>query len=91
MFVLHEPLDLLPYLKTLNFEYISFLQALNKQCVAAAVRTALCFGCHINRTSYFDRKHYFYADMPAGYQITQYNTPIATDGEVDYVIYVRGK
>lgn len=57
----------------------------------AAVKTALAFGCTVNTTCTFDRKHYFYADMPAGYQITQQRKPVAIDGEVEYVIYVRGR
>ncbi|KAF6040869.1 GATB [Bugula neritina] len=67
------------------------LPVLNKYCVKAVVKTALAFGCHVNKVSTFDRKHYFYADMPAGYQITQYRKPIAVGGEIDYIIYVRGR
>ena len=63
----------------------------NKYCVEAAVKTALAFDCRINKKSSFERKHYFYADMPAGYQITQHRHPIASAGRVDYVLYVRGK
>ena len=39
--------------------------------------------------SRFDRKHYFYADMPAGYQITQHFSPIAREGKLDYVVVPR--
>jgi aspartyl-tRNA(Asn)/glutamyl-tRNA(Gln) amidotransferase subunit B len=48
----------------------------------AGVATALALGCTVNRRSMFDRKHYFYADMPAGYQITQHRVPLAVDGAV---------
>jgi len=42
----------------------SFPKVLNRRCVEAAVLTGLAFNCTINRKSLFDRKHYFYADMP---------------------------
>ncbi|XP_031415911.1 glutamyl-tRNA(Gln) amidotransferase subunit B, mitochondrial [Clupea harengus] len=60
------------------------LPVLNKRCVEAAVMTGLALNCSINRKSLFDRKHYFYADMPAGYQITQQRLPIAVDGTLTY-------
>ncbi|KAL9025954.1 MAG: hypothetical protein Q9180_007567, partial [Flavoplaca navasiana] len=50
--------------------------------VLPAVRAALALGCQIERRSQFDRKHYFYADQPAGYQITQYYQPFATGGKI---------
>ena len=52
-------------------------------CVTAAVVAAVAFNCHINQVSYFDRKHYFYHDLPHGYQITQKDVPIAERGAVD--------
>ncbi|CAN9510258.1 unnamed protein product [Ophioblennius macclurei] len=60
------------------------LPALNKRCVEAAVMTGLALNCTINKKSLFDRKHYFYADLPAGYQITQLRRPIAVDGVLSY-------
>ncbi|KAK5192541.1 hypothetical protein LTR99_009705 [Exophiala xenobiotica] len=50
--------------------------------VLPALRAAIVLGCHIEPVSYFDRKHYFYHDQPAGYQITQYYHPFARDGLV---------
>ena len=44
------------------------LPVLNRGCVEAGIKTALALNCHINDFSTFDRKHYFYADLPAGYQ-----------------------
>ncbi|KAK7469596.1 hypothetical protein BaRGS_00036386 [Batillaria attramentaria] len=63
------------------------LPVLNKECVKAGILTALALGCTVNRMSKFDRKHYFYADLPAGYQITQQRQPLAHSGHVDYVHY----
>ncbi|XP_040822757.1 glutamyl-tRNA(Gln) amidotransferase subunit B, mitochondrial isoform X1 [Ochotona curzoniae] len=60
------------------------LPVLNRRCVEAAVMTGLALNCHINQKSLFDRKHYFYADLPAGYQITQQRLPIAVNGSLTY-------
>jgi aspartyl-tRNA(Asn)/glutamyl-tRNA(Gln) amidotransferase subunit B len=58
------------------------LPVLNRAAVEAAVRVALGFGCTVHRTSVFARKHYFYPDLPKGYQVSQYEEPLATGGEV---------
>ena len=58
------------------------LPVLNRHCVEQAVRTGLGLGSRINRRSIFDRKNYFYPDLPQGYQISQYSDPVATGGEV---------
>ncbi|XP_061408435.1 glutamyl-tRNA(Gln) amidotransferase subunit B, mitochondrial [Lethenteron reissneri] len=63
------------------------LPVLNKRCVEAAVLTALALGCRINMHSEFDRKHYFYSDLPAGYQITQQRLPIAEGGALRYQLF----
>ena len=55
----------------------------NRECVAQAVRTGLGLNAEINLVSRFDRKNYFYADLPAGYQITQFEHPIVGNGVVD--------
>ena len=57
--------------------------ALNKKVVDYAIKAGLMLGCKISRISAFDRKSYFYPDLPNAYQITQYFSPIATDGEVE--------
>lgn len=62
------------------------LPRLNWECVDLAARTGLALGCVVNRRSQFDRKHYFYPDQPAGYQITQQFHPICSDGEVEVVL-----
>lgn len=68
------------------FNNFSFKQRLNRRCVESAVRTAIVFNCNLNRISIFDRKHYFYADSPAGYQITQQRLPLAVNGEISFVV-----
>ena len=47
------------------------VQKINPRCVDLALRTAIALDCDISQRSSFDRKHYFYGDLPAGYQITQ--------------------
>ena len=58
------------------------LPVINEACVAQAVRTGLGLKAQINRRSTFDRKNYFYPDLPQGYQISQYKSPIVGEGEV---------
>ncbi|GAB1287659.1 Glutamyl-tRNA(Gln) amidotransferase subunit B, mitochondrial [Apodemus speciosus] len=67
------------------------LPVLNRRCVEAAVMTGLALNCHINKKSLFDRKHYFYSDLPAGYQITQQRLPIAANGHLTYSIHLGKK
>jgi aspartyl-tRNA(Asn)/glutamyl-tRNA(Gln) amidotransferase subunit B len=59
------------------------LPVINGECVAQAVRTGLGLNARINLFSRFDRKNYFYADLPPGYQISQYEHPIVGTGEVE--------
>ena len=58
------------------------LPVINEICVEQAVRTGLGLAAEINKVSVFDRKNYFYADLPAGYQISQYKQPIVGHGEI---------
>src|SRR5271154_4241830 len=58
------------------------LPIINEKCVEQAVRTGLGLKAQINLISIFDRKNYFYADLPAGYQISQYLNPIVGKGEI---------
>ncbi|KAF8505869.1 GatB/GatE catalytic domain-containing protein [Russula emetica] len=58
------------------------LPRINSTCINLAIRTAIALKSDIQRRSTFDRKHYFYSDLPAGYQITQYYSPIAQGGHV---------
>jgi aspartyl-tRNA(Asn)/glutamyl-tRNA(Gln) amidotransferase subunit B len=59
------------------------LPVINRECVAQAVRTGLGLDARINLVSRFDRKNYFYADLPAGYQISQYQHPIVGEGRIE--------
>ena len=58
------------------------LPVINRYCVEQAVRAGLGLNAKINTWSRFDRKNYFYPDLPAGYQISQYKDPIVGEGEV---------
>jgi aspartyl-tRNA(Asn)/glutamyl-tRNA(Gln) amidotransferase subunit B len=58
------------------------LPVINKECVAQAVRTGLGLNAKINLKSVFDRKNYFYPDLPQGYQISQYKSPVVGEGAV---------
>jgi aspartyl-tRNA(Asn)/glutamyl-tRNA(Gln) amidotransferase subunit B len=58
------------------------LPVINRECVEQAVRTGLALKAKINLRSVFDRKNYFYADLPQGYQISQYKDPVVGEGEL---------
>src|SRR5512138_2076007 len=58
------------------------LPVINRRCVEQAVRTGLGLDAEINLFSVFDRKNYFYPDLPAGYQISQYTQPIVGKGTI---------
>ncbi|WP_439499803.1 Asp-tRNA(Asn)/Glu-tRNA(Gln) amidotransferase subunit GatB [Bosea sp. (in: a-proteobacteria)] len=58
------------------------LPVINGECVRQAVRTGLGLNARINNRSVFDRKNYFYPDLPQGYQISQYKSPIVGEGEI---------
>jgi aspartyl-tRNA(Asn)/glutamyl-tRNA(Gln) amidotransferase subunit B len=58
----------------------------NRECIRQAVRTGMAIGAQINRYSRFDRKNYFYADLPQGYQISQLYHPIVGEGEIEVTL-----
>ncbi len=59
------------------------LPVLNKKAVEYAVRASLALNCKVHEESIFARKNYFYPDLPKGYQISQYEKPLATDGYLE--------
>jgi aspartyl-tRNA(Asn)/glutamyl-tRNA(Gln) amidotransferase subunit B len=62
------------------------LPVINRECVYQAIRTGLGLKAQINLTSVFDRKNYFYADLPQGYQISQFKYPIVGEGVLRIVL-----
>jgi aspartyl-tRNA(Asn)/glutamyl-tRNA(Gln) amidotransferase subunit B len=67
---------------TVDAAFPGMLPVINRHCVEQAVRTGLGLDAEINLTSVFDRKNYFYPDLPAGYQISQYQQPVVGRGRV---------
>ncbi len=60
------------------------LPVLNRRAVELAVKAALALGCTVHERSIFARKNYFYPDLPKGYQISQYDRPLATEGVLEF-------
>src|SRR5579872_3879904 len=68
---------------TVDAAFPGMLPVINRRCVEQAVRTGLGLNAEINLFSVFDRKNYFYPDLPAGYQISQYLQPVVGRGAVE--------
>ena len=64
----------------IDLAYPGALPKLNKEVINMALKACLALNCKINKVMHFDRKNYFYPDLPKGYQITQHDTPIGYDG-----------
>lgn len=62
------------------------LPVINSEALTYGVKTALALGCNIPHFSKFDRKSYFYPDLPAGYQISQFDEPVSESGKVDFFV-----
>ncbi len=67
----------------IDLGYPGVLPKLNKEVIYSALKAALKLNCKINKVMHFDRKNYFYPDLPKGYQITQKDTPIGYDGYLE--------
>ncbi|MDD3896292.1 MAG: Asp-tRNA(Asn)/Glu-tRNA(Gln) amidotransferase subunit GatB [Candidatus Peribacteraceae bacterium] len=59
----------------------------NREAIMKAIKASLALRCTVNRENHFDRKHYFYPDLPAGFQISQYDFPLASKGIVRYELH----
>lgn len=70
----------------LTLAHPGVLPRTNREVVDSAVKLGLAFGSEINRFNYFDRKNYFYPDLPKGYQITQDSRPVCVGGSVRFVL-----
>src|SRR6267142_2626802 len=68
---------------TVDAGFPGMLPVINRHVVEQAVKTGLGLDARINLHSVFDRKNYFYADLPQGYQISQFKDPIVGEGEVE--------
>lgn len=73
----------------IDLGYPGTLPVLNREVIDMALKAAVAFHCKINKVMHWDRKNYFYPDLPKGFQITQQETPIGYDGYVE--IEVEGK
>lgn len=67
------------------------LPVINRQAVAYTVKTALALNCEIPSFTKFDRKNYFYPDLPKGYQISQYDMPLSRNGWLEFELDGRGE
>ena len=71
------------FVNQIDLGYPGVLPRLNKKIIDCALQAALAFNCDISKVMHFDRKNYFYPDLPKGYQITQNLTPIGRNGYVE--------
>ncbi len=71
------------YVRPLDMAFPGTLPVVNKTCVRKAIEMAMILNCKIPEYMEFDRKHYFYPDLPKGYQITQFFNPVGVDGKIE--------
>lgn len=67
----------------IDLAYPGSLPRLNKEVINMAIKACLALNCDVTRLMHFDRKNFFYADLPKGFQITQQDTPIGTNGYIE--------
>ena len=77
------------HVNKIDMAFPGILPTINKECMDKALEMALILKCNIPDVFIFDRKNYYYPDLPKGYQITQFNKPIGTNGSI--IIDVLGK
>lgn len=70
----------------IDLAFPGILPVVNKKCVKDALKMSIILNCDIPKFMYFDRKHYFYPDLPKGYQITQMTDPVGKNGYIDIEI-----
>ena len=70
----------------IDWSFPGVLPVLNKGVVDAGIKAALALNMDIHQHMHFDRKNYFYPDLPMGYQITQFYTPINVKGQVSFFL-----
>jgi aspartyl-tRNA(Asn)/glutamyl-tRNA(Gln) amidotransferase subunit B len=71
------------YVSPIDMAMPGMLPTLNQKCIEQAIKTGLALNCKINEYSVFDRKNYFYPDLPQGYQISQFSHPIVGNGYIE--------
>ena len=76
------------FVSPVDMAFPGILPVVNKKCVEDAIKIALVLNCKIPKYMYFDRKNYYYPDLPKGYQITQMHDPVGTNGKI--IIDVKG-
>lgn len=78
----NDPLEPNVQVSPISLGHPGTLPMINKEAVQSAIKAGLALNCDIAMFTKFDRKHYFYPDLPKGYQISQYDLPICSDGEL---------
>ena len=76
-------------IKPVDMAFPGTLPVVNKKCVKDALKMAMVLNCELPKYMYFDRKNYYYPDLPKGYQITQFTSPVGVKGKIE--IEVDGK
>ena len=76
-------------IKPVDMAFPGTLPVVNKKCVKDALKMAMVLNCELPKYMYFDRKNYYYPDLPKGYQITQFTSPVGVKGKIE--VEVNGK